>query len=339
MQHPEKFDEIAWRKKIESQNVSDLYEPNYKDGVYFNPWAPMEEKSIGQLLKWRLSRKAPYTEDEKEYLPEVVPGLIDRILSSSPGDFIAWIGHSTFLMRVQGQYWLTDPMFSDRALLPKRLLPPAMTADDLNKLGTEVNVLISHSHYDHLDKESLRSLPEGSRVYVPAGLGDYVKSIHNGEVIELNWWDELFAGDTKLVCLPAQHWSRRIGQPFNTTLWASYMLIGSEATIYYGADSGYFIGFKEYGRLFPDIDYALLSTTAYHPRWFMHYAHKNIPETIDAFNDLGAKYLIPTQWGTFALGDEPAGYPALDLKRYIADHQLEPSRFIIMDIGQIVLIE
>jgi L-ascorbate metabolism protein UlaG (beta-lactamase superfamily) len=68
----------------------------------------------------------------------------------------------------------------------------------------------------------------------------------------------------------------------------------------------------------------------------MHYAHKNIPEALDAFQDLGAKYFIPTQWGTFALGDEPPGYPALDLKRTIKERNLDPSRFLILDIGQIV---
>ena len=339
MQRPEKFDEAAWRKSIENQKTSDLYAQNFKDGQYFNPWAPMEKKSIVQLLKWRLSRKNPYTKEEKTYLPDFIPGLIQRIESIPTRDFIAWIGHSTFLIRLQGQYWLTDPMFSERALLPKRITLPAMSAQDLKKLGAGVNVLISHNHYDHLDVDSIRSLPEGSTVYVPSGLSTFVKSIHNGMVVELNWWDKLRVGDTELICLPAQHWSRRIGQAFNTTLWASYMLVGSDSKIYYGADSGYFIGYREFGRLFPDIDYALLSTTAYQPRWFMHYAHKNIPETIDAFNDIGAKYLIPTQWGTFALGDEPAGYPALDLKRHIADNRLDPSRFIIMDIGQILIFQ
>jgi L-ascorbate metabolism protein UlaG (beta-lactamase superfamily) len=337
MQRPEKFDEAAWRKKIENQNVSDLYAPNFQGGRYVNPWAPMEKKSIVQLLKWRLSRKDPYTKEEKAYLPDVMPGLIQRIQSMPTGDFIAWIGHSTFLIRLQGQYWLTDPMLSERALLPKRITPPAMTLQELKNLGAGVNVLISNNHYDHLDENSIKSLPRGSTIFVPEGLFAFVRSIHDGEVVELRWWDKRHAGGTELTCLPAQHWSRRIGQPFNSTLWVSYMLAGSESTVYYGADSGYFIGYKEIGRLFPGIDYALLSTTAYHPRWFMHYAHKNIPETIDAFNDLGAKYCIPTQWGTFALGDEPAGYPALDLKRHIADNQLDPSRFIVMNIGQIVM--
>jgi L-ascorbate metabolism protein UlaG (beta-lactamase superfamily) len=82
-----------------------------------------------------------------------------------------------------------------------------------------------------------------------------------------------------------------------------------------------------------------MATTAYHPRWFMHYQHMNIPEAIQGFEDLKARYFIPTQWGTFHLGSEPAGFPGLDLVRHIASQNLDPSRFKILDIGQILLIE
>jgi len=105
------------------------------------------------------------------------------------------------------------------------------------------------------------------------------------------------------------------GEPLNVAvtspLWASYLLITPETVIYYGGDSGYFVGYREIGRQFPNINYALLPLTAYHPRWFMHYAHMNVPEALAAFIDLGARYFIPNQWGTFHLGDEPPGYPIL----------------------------
>ena len=106
--------------------------------------------------------------------------------------------------------------------------------------------------------------------------------------------------------------------------------------IFFAGDSGYFIGYREIGRRYPGIDYVLMPTTAYRPRWFMHYAHMDIDEAIDAFDDLQARYFIPTQWGAFHLGDEPPSYPALELKRKIAERKRDPSRFIIMDIGQIV---
>jgi N-acyl-phosphatidylethanolamine-hydrolysing phospholipase D len=331
------FDETSWRRNVESRNPQDLYAPHYKDGQYFNPWMPMEEKGFGELLKWRLSRREVYTEEEESFRPSVIPGLKERILSMPDGDFIAWIGHATFLMRINGQYWLTDPIFSERALLPKRKTPPAISLEEIKELRGSLNILISHNHYDHFDKPSVRGLSESARVFVPLGLKSSVAEMNKPNVVELDWWQSIDCGNNvKLVFLPAQHWSRRISQGANKTLWGSFILVTPTVTIYYGGDSGYFIGYREIGRLYPNIDYALLPTTAYHPRWFMHYNHMDVREAIDAFRDLGARYMIPTQWGTFQLGDEPIGYSMLELKRTIQKEGLDPSRFIIMDIGQII---
>jgi L-ascorbate metabolism protein UlaG (beta-lactamase superfamily) len=333
---PPPFNERQWRAAVEKQETEMLYAPHFENGAYFNPWLPMTEKSFGTFLKWRFSKKAPYTEPEETYLPEVQPDLGSRIKAKSAENFIAWIGHATFLIRINGVFWLTDPILSDRALLPKRYTPPALTREELSGLTDPVNVLISHNHYDHLDKPTLQALPPHARVFVPMGLKTYVQDGFKGRVTELDWWENIELDDrTQLVSLPTQHWSRRIGQGFNTTLWASYLLITSETTVFYGGDSGYFVGYREFGRRFPGIDYALIPLTAYHPRWFMHYAHMNAPESIQAFQDLGAQYYIPTQWGTFRLGDNPPGYPLLDLKRTIAAENYDASRFIFMDIGQI----
>ncbi|MBU2453237.1 MAG: hypothetical protein KJ668_07980, partial [Proteobacteria bacterium] len=139
--------------------------------------------------------------------------------------------------------------------------------------------------------------------------------------------------------LPAQHWSLRISQKRNRSLWASYLLVTPSATLFFGGDSGYFKGFREFGKKYPDIDYAFMATTAYHPRWFMHHQHMNVKEAVKGFEELGARFFIPTQWGTFHLGSEPAGYPGLDLNRHIKENRLDPARFNIMDIGQILPIK
>lgn len=330
------FDEARWRKDVENVSTEKLYAPHYRNGKYFNPWMPRERGGLLRFLKWRLSGSASYTPQEKAFKPGFIPGLKDRIRAMPSGDFIAWVGHGTFLMRLDGEYWLTDPIFTKRALLPKRVTPPALTAEDIREIAPRVNVIISHNHYDHLDADSIRALPETARIIVPRGLKTYVASLHRGEVTEMDWWEKIHSdAGTTLTCLPAQHWSRRIGQGVNETLWASFMIVAPGSTIYYGADSGYFVGYREFGRLYPNIGYALISTTAYHPRWFMHYAHVNIPESLDAFRDLGARYFVPTQWGAFHLGEEPPGYPALDLNEHIRERKLDPSRFLIMDIGQI----
>jgi N-acyl-phosphatidylethanolamine-hydrolysing phospholipase D len=156
-------------------------------------------------------------------------------------------------------------------------------------------------------------------------------------VVEMDWWQAVSCGDhCQVVCLPAQHWSRRITQNTDTTLWASFLLVTPNRKIYYGGDSGYFIGYREIGRRYPGIDYALLPVTAYEPRWFMHYAHMDAREALDAFRQLGARYLIPTQWGTFRLGDEPIAQAPSALSRAAQSTNTDPALIIVMGIGQLV---
>jgi N-acyl-phosphatidylethanolamine-hydrolysing phospholipase D len=332
---PPSFDEEAWNATVKSADPELLYGPHYRASRFFNPWMPEEEKSFFTLLRWKLTRPQEYTEEERSYLPRVVENAKGRILSIPRDDFILWAGHGTFLIRLNGEYWLIDPIFSKRAFLPKRKTPPGISPEDLKEIAPDLNVIITHNHYDHLDKKSLTGLPEDTKVIVPLGLKNAVQKMNKRDVTEMDWWQEMdFGNGTQLVCLPMQHWSRRIGQGFNDTLWASFMLITPEVTIYLGGDSGYFIGYKEIAKRFPGIDYALLPT-AYHPRWFMHYNHMNVDEAIEAFHDLNARFMIPQQWGTFHLGDDPPGYPALELKRKISERRLDPARFIILDIGEI----
>jgi N-acyl-phosphatidylethanolamine-hydrolysing phospholipase D len=333
---PPHFEEAAWKQEVESQPRELLYEAHFKDGVYFNPWTPRQTDRLRSFLKWRFTQKAIYTDEERTFLPGVRPNLTGRTQNHADKDMIAWVGHATFFIRTAGVIWLTDPMLSTRALLPKRVTPPALRKEDLKKMTDPLYVLISHNHYDHLDKDTIRSLPEHARIFVPPGLKATLQSFFSGEIQEVDWWERVDLGDgVQLVSLPAQHWSRRMGHAFNTSLWASYLLVSPDTTIYYGGDSGYFMGYREIGKRFPDIDYALMPLTAYHPRWKMHYAHMNAIESIRAFHDLGARYFIPTQWGTFKLGDNPPGYPVLDLKRTLAQQNMDLTRYLIMDIGQI----
>ncbi|MBU0969480.1 MAG: MBL fold metallo-hydrolase [Proteobacteria bacterium] len=340
------FSEGKWAQSVNETSTQDLYAPHEKEGRFFAPWMKMGDKSFLDVLGWKLFSTTNYTDPERTFLPRVLADTAGR-LKKNTGDFILWIGHNTFLIRVNGIYWLTDPIFSKRALLPARLTPPALTLAQFNALISNdrknnnprkaLNILISHNHYDHLDRTSMTGLPASAVVFVPKGLKDYVMKMNKPQVNEMDWWETIDLGDgTRLICLPAQHWSLRINQGRNRSLWVSYLLVTPKATLYFGGDSGYFKGFREIGRKFPNIDYAFMATTAYHPRWFMQYQHMNVEEAVRGFEEMGARYFIPTQWGTFHLGVEPAGYPGLDLGRHIEKNQLNPDRFKIMDIGQII---
>jgi N-acyl-phosphatidylethanolamine-hydrolysing phospholipase D len=333
------FSEKSWENEVNQTLTADLYARNVDDGRYVAPWMPMPDKSFLDVVWWKLFSKTDYTSEERAFLPAVLSDTARR-LADTRGDFILWIGHNSFLVRINDTYWLTDPIFSKRALVPARLTPPALTLDDLNRLVPKVNIIISHNHYDHLDRTTMKKLPEDAPVFVPLGLKNMVEKMNKQMVHEMDWWEEYDAGSgIRLICLPAQHWSLRITQGRNRSLWASWLLITPDVTVYFGGDSGYFKGFEEIGRKYPGIDYAFMATTAYHPRWFMAYNHMNIAEAVKGFEDLNARYFIPTQWGTFHLGDEPAGYPGLDLARYITDNQLDKERYKIMDIGQILPID
>jgi len=330
------FSEETWSTAVKNTNTQDLYAPHQEGDQFFAPWMKMKDKNFLDVLGWKLFSKTNYTQEEQEFLPQVLENTAQR-LARTQGDFILWIGHNTFLIRVGQAYWLTDPIFSKRALFPARVTPPALTLDQINRLVKAPNILISHNHYDHLDRSSMEALPEDSAVFVPKGLAGYVKKMNKPGTREMDWWEEIDLGHgTRLVCLPAQHWSMRMNQGQNKSLWAAWLLITPTTTLYFGGDSGYFKGFKEIGQKFPGIDYAFMATTAYHPRWFMHYQHMNVREAIQGFEELGAKYFIPTQWGTFHLGSEPAGFSGLDLTRYIQKQKLDSSRFKIMDIGEIL---
>ncbi len=323
---------------VEQTQSKNFYTPHKKENRFFSPWMKMKDKSFFDVLGWKLFTKTNYTKEERTFLPNVIPNAAQRI-KKTQGDFILWIGHNTFLIRINNQYWMTDPIFSKRALLPARLTSPALTIKEFNLTVKDVNIIISHNHYDHLDRASIKQLPENAPVYVPMGLKKTILGMNKTQVTQMDWWQEIQINETtKLVCLPAQHWSMRISQGINKSLWASWLLITPKITLYFGGDTGYFKGFREIAKKYSNIDYAFMPTTAYRPRWFMHYQHMNIQEGVKGFDELGARFFIPTQWGTFPLGSEPAGFPGLDLSRHIAKEKLNKDRFNIMDIGQILKI-
>jgi N-acyl-phosphatidylethanolamine-hydrolysing phospholipase D len=338
--YPASFDETIWRQTVDEESRASLYEPHFHKGRYFNPWMDREYGGFMRFFKMALAEKTQYTREERDFKPGFIPGLKDRIKAMPSGDFIAWIGHSTFLIRLRGVYILTDPIFSERALFPKRVTPPALTAEEVNEITPEVTVLVSHNHYDHLDAPSIEALSDASTIIVPMGLKTYVEGMDKRHVKEMDWWQNADLGHgITVVSLPAQHWSRRLTQGANKTLWASYMIVTPETTIYFGGDSGYFTGYREYGMVFPRITYAIMPTTSLNPRAFMHYAHMNVDEALDAFRELNAKYFIPTHWGTFQISAEPPGYPILELRRKIESLNLDPSRYLIPDLGQLIPLE
>jgi N-acyl-phosphatidylethanolamine-hydrolysing phospholipase D len=194
------FSETSWADQVATTRAADLYAPHFEDGRFFAPWMPMPDKSFLDVVWWKLFSTSQYSDEEQAFLPAVLPDAARR-LAQTQGDFILWIGHNTFLVRVGDTYWLTDPIFSKRALVPARVTPPAVTLEDINRLVPEVNILISHNHYDHLDRSSMKQLPADARVFVPLGLKNMVEKMNKTTVHEMDWWEEYDLGKGfRLIC-------------------------------------------------------------------------------------------------------------------------------------------
>ncbi|MCF8034831.1 MAG: MBL fold metallo-hydrolase [Desulfarculaceae bacterium] len=328
---PKPFDEAAWQKTVAATDPAKLYAPHRdSEGRFYNPWLK-QDKSTWDLFRWWLSSSSlPGLQDEDFSQPAVANDGAYLKNPAAPAS-LTWVGHATYVVQWEGQVVVTDPFFSNRAAVVERKIPPPFGSQ---ALPAGVVVLISHNHYDHLDSDAVAALSQKGALFLcPLGLGDLLKEMGAGQVRELDWWQSLEHGGTRFTFLPTQHWSRRFGQGYNESLWGAWLMQRDGEKIFYGGDSGYFKGFKEFGRRWPGIDVALIGIGASEPRWFMHYAHLDVPELFQAMADLGAKRLVPTQYGVLKLGDGPAAWPSQAIEDYVKAHPRWKGRVVLMPVG------
>lgn len=306
---------------------NDLYAPHGEPGHFFNPWAPFKAR-FTDLLRWKIE-KNQYDKSAPLQIPVVVNDgayLKDRGQPAS----VTWVGHSSFAVQDGGDVFLTDPHFGARALIPRRLSPPGIP---LWAVPAEAFAVLSHNHYDHMDEWTVRHLPAAIPWFVPMGLGEWFRK-RGRQAVEMDWWQSVRHGRWTLTCLPAQHWSNRLGVERNGTLWCSWMLDSGERRYYFAGDSGYYHGFAEIGRRFPDIDVAFLPIGAYEPRWFMSAQHADPAEGYRAFLDLGARTMIPMHWGCFDLTNEPVDLAPKVLAEVLEREGGDRDRVRILAVGE-----
>ena len=254
-----------------------------------------------------------------------VPNRVIPVRKMSPADLQAaadksvWrLGHSSLLFKLNGKFWLTDPVFSERASPvqwygPKRWHPPPIAIAELPPIEA---VILSHDHYDHLDHDAILEL-HGKVAHFVAPLGVGARIVDWGvpaaKVQEFDWWQETRIDGLRLVATPAQHFSGRGLSDGNSTLWCSWVISGEGFNLFFSGDSGYFDGFKEIGRRYGSFDMAFLETGAYDKRW--EYVHMLPEQTTQAFRDLNAKWLFPIHNGTFDLAMHPWADPFEQITR------------------------
>lgn len=268
------------------------------------------------------------------------PGAARRVphdpaaLAKNPS--VTWIGHATFLVRMDGVTFLTDPIFSERASPvsfagPARLVPPGVPLDALPHIDF---VTVSHDHYDHADAASIAALAaRGVHFFVPLGLGQLVRDA-GGRATELDWWQDAAVGRITIHCVPAQHFSGRSLTDGDRRLWAGWVVTGPSKRFYHAGDTGYFDGFAAIRRRLGPIDLAALPIGAYAPATIMQFVHMNPEEAIQAALDLQATTAIAMHYGTFDLTDEALDEPPRRFHAEATRRALEPVAAWTLAIGE-----
>ena len=225
-------------------------------------------------------------------------------------------------------------MFSERALLPKRVTPPALTIEELKEIAPKLNVLISHNHYDHLDLPTLFRLFEIHSPRIAAGLG--TRRFLNDHGIrwarDFDWWQsEKLTRHVRVTSVPAEHFSMRGLCDRDTMLWSGWVIESDFGNVYFAGDTGDGPHFAEIGRRLGPIRLSLLPVGAFRPEWFMAPVHIGPKEAIGAHRALRSSFSIPIHEGTFRQGDDGFTEP-VDTLRALAEAE-NPLRDELVILG------
>ena len=265
-------------------------------------------------------------------------------LEEKPNGYTSWIGHSSFIINNFDLNIITDPIFSERAspfsfFGPKRLIPPAIDYEDLPNIDV---IVISHNHYDHLDKKTIKNLNKINPdiIYlVPLKLKKWFEGLGTKNVYEFNWWEEKKIKNTTFTFVPVQHWSRRGLFDKNKTLWGGWWIENDTIKLVHLGDTGYTNDFIEINKRLGSPDLAFIPIGAYAPRWIMKESHMNPEEAIKTAFDLDAKKSIGMHWGTFILTTEPTEEPRQILENLIIEKDLNKDFFSTILPGDVYLFD
>ena len=281
--------------------------PQYADGRFHNIHPrPANSPKPDMRTMWDFFFNKPPESEPAKPLP--VQTLTTAALNAAPERSLYRLGHSTLLMKLRGGWWITDPVFAQRASPfsfagPKRFHAPPIALDELPPLR---GVLLSHDHYDHLDNAAVRALAPKVDIFLcPLGVGDRLQAwgVPAAKIVQHDWWQSSEVDGLRFTATPAQHFSGRSLSDGNRTLWSSWVIedLHSEnpLRVFFSGDGGYFDGFTEIGRRFGQFNLTLMETGAYDTHW--PYVHMHPAQTIQAHKDLGGQWLLPIHNGTFNL--------------------------------------
>ena len=279
--------------------------PQYKGCLFANPPNPSTPPGASTWANWSrflLAKKVGTVPVDPIPVRPLTTAQLDAL--DARGNHIVRLGHSSHLLKLEGKFWLIDPVFGERASPlsfagPKRFHAPPLALEQLPPIE---GLILSHDHYDHLDVPTIEYLARRvQRYFVPLGVKARLldMGVPAERVQEFDWWQAGGHAGVRLTATPAQHFSGRTLLDRNRTLWASWVIESGDQRIYYSGDSGYFGGFKEIGERFGGFDLAMIENGAYDANWPA--VHMSPEESVRAFQDLKAKVLYSVHNSTFDL--------------------------------------
>ena len=316
------------------------------DGTFRNPeGSPKRDSNVKWSYKiFNAERKKIKIEFPEDH---VVPRdkVLKNLQQNKDNDYIAWIGHATFLIKLGDTTIITDPVFSKNTgpliFGPKRYVEPAIKLDDVPKTDL---LLLTHNHYDHLDASAIRNFPhKNTKVVLPLKLSKYFKKYK--DVNELDWYDEIQVNkDIKVTLLPAVHWSKRSLWDTNKTLWGNFLIEYKGKKILFACDTGYGNIYKEIGNKYGPIDLTFINIGAYNfypmmPVKDKSIYHTNPEEALKIGQDLKSKKVIGMHWGTVVLSLEPIMEPPKRFKDSAKKFGYSRSDAVIFKIGELKKLE
>ena len=329
---------VSWAGSVETGDLPGRPYHHTADGFRNPPGSPVHKHDLSAWIYhvWReISRQDP------EVPADHFRGhgaAVSALRETGAGNWLTWLGHSAFLLRLGGRNILLDPFLSDYATSvppfgPKRFTPPGLPVEKLPQIDL---LVISHNHYDHLDQATLGVLPDKDRipVIVPLKLKGFVSELGFRDVTELDWHDTKKIGPIRVTAIPAVHFSSRGLFDRNETLWTGYSIRGGHTKVYFAGDTGYHSIFKDLGHRYGPFDLGLVPIGAYKRASNLKSTHTTPEEAVRLGRDMGVKTLVPMHWGTLVLSFEPPFEPPVRFLKAGPAYGFSEDRLWKMAVGE-----
>ena len=324
--------------------MKDLPYHHLPDGTFRNPeGSPKRDENIKWSYKtFNKEKKKLKIEFPSDHIVEREK-VLENLEKYKNDNYVAWIGHATFLIKLGNTTIITDPVFSKNMgpliFGPKRYVDPAINLNEI----PEVNLfLLTHNHYDHLDYRTIKKFPyKKANVITPLKLGKYFTRNKFNKVREMDWYDQTQVNDLKITLMPAVHWSKRTLTDDNKTLWGSFLIEYKDKKIFFACDTGYGDVYKDLGKKYGPIDLTFINIGAYdfRPMFEKSVYHTNPEEALNIAQDLKSKKVIGMHWGTVVLSLEPIMEPPIRFKANAEKYGYKKEDAILFKIGEVQKLE